>query len=288
MKRTAWAFALGCCLLPCALLAPAAAAQPQTGGFVEVEGGKLWYETCGSGPKTMVLLHDGLLHSVAWDDVWPGLCQSFHVVRYDRRGYGRSPEAKAPYSQVDDVAAVMRAAGMDHAVVVGASAGGGIAIDFTLAHPRQVDRLVVVGPDVSGIAYSDHFLGRVAEEQAQIATGDLLGAIKGSWAMARGDDANAERLLKLLLASPQDMNHRDPATPSPPAAPRLAEIKAPTLVLVGEDDVADNHAKAGAVAYAIPGARRVVIREAGHMLYMEQPAEFTQIVARFAEGVAAP
>ena len=193
MKRTAWAFALGCWLLPAALLPAPAAAQTEPGGFVEVKGGRLWYETCGSGPKTLVLLHDGLLHSVAWDDVWPALCKTFRVVRYDRRGYGRTPEAKAPYSPVEDVAAVMRAAGMGHAVVVGASNGGGLAIDFTLAHPRQVDRLVVVGPDLPGFGYSDYFTDRLAEEQGRIAKGDLIGALKSSWALARGDDANAER-----------------------------------------------------------------------------------------------
>ena len=79
------------------------------------------------------------------------------------------------------------------------------------------------------------------------------------------------------------MNHQDPATPAPPAAPRLGEIKVPTLVLVGEDDVADNHAQAGAVEYAIRGARRVVVRKAGHLVYMEQPAEFTRIVTRFVD-----
>src|ERR1700761_414983 len=160
MKRTAWAFALGCCLPPCAL---PTAAQPAPGSFVEVKGGKLWYETCGSGPKTMVLLHDGLLHSATWDDVWPDLCKTFHVVRYDRRGFGRSPEAKAPYSPVEDVAAGMKAAGMEHAVIVGSSNGGGIAIDFTLAHPKQVDKLVVIGPDVTGFTYSDYFQARLAE-----------------------------------------------------------------------------------------------------------------------------
>ena len=280
MKRTAWAFALGCCLLTCAL---PAAAQPEPGAFVDVPGGKLWYETCGSGPKAMVLLHDGLLHSVAWDDVWPELCKTFHVVRYDRRGYGRSPAAKAPYSPVEDVAAVMKAAGMDHAVIVGASNGGGIAIDFTLAHSKQVDRLVVIGPDVTGFTYSDYFRTRLAEQLGKLAKGDLEGALKGSWVLARGDDANARRLLALEKASPQDMNHQDPATPSAPAAPRLGQIKVPTLVLVGEDDIADNHAKAGALEYAIKGARRVVIRGAGHLVYMEQPAEFTRSVRRFVD-----
>src|ERR1700753_1505867 len=103
-----------------------ASAQSDNGAFVDAEGGKLWYQTCGTGPKAMVLIHDGTLHSATWDDVWPIFCKDFHVVRYDRRGYGRSPIATAPYSRTDDVAAVMHAAEMTHAVVVGSSAGGGI------------------------------------------------------------------------------------------------------------------------------------------------------------------
>src|SRR3954465_13423831 len=85
----------------------ASAPPPARGTTVDVEGGKLYYESCGAGTQAIVLLHDGILSSVAWDDVWPILCRDFHVVRYDRRGYGRSPEAAAPYGQVDDLAAVM-------------------------------------------------------------------------------------------------------------------------------------------------------------------------------------
>src|ERR1700733_6627382 len=134
--------------------AQTAASESDDGAFVNVEGGKLWYQTCGAGSKAMVLIHDGTLHSAAWDDVWPLFCKDFHVVRYDRRGYGRSPAATQSYSRTDDLAAVMRAARMEHAVVVGASAGGGIAVDFTLAHPKAVDRLVLVGPSISGLRYS--------------------------------------------------------------------------------------------------------------------------------------
>ncbi len=267
-----------------ALICTAAAAEPQPGSFVDVPGGKLWVQTCGSGTKTLVLLHDGVLHSATWDDVWPTLCKSFRVIRYDRRGYGRSPEAKAAYSAVDDLQAVMRAEGVDHAVVVGASAGGGLAIDFTLAHPDEVDRLVVVGPSVSGLSYSKHFVDGVGAINARMAHGDMVGAIKQSWAFSRGDDADAIRLVKLVMASPQDVNHHDPAVPPPPAAPRLGQIKAPTLVLVGEDDIADNQSQAGVVEYGVPGAKRVVIRNAGHMLYMEQPAAFTDLVIPFADG----
>jgi 3-oxoadipate enol-lactonase len=281
MLKTIKALALAGAMLP---LAQGAAAQPAGAGtFVEVPGGKLWTQTCGTGPQAMVLLHDGMLHSIGWDDVWPALCKSFHVVRYDRRGYGRSPEAKAAYSEVEDVAAVMRAAGMDHAVIVGASHGGGIAIDFTLAHPEQVDRLVAVGPEVSGLPRSQHFLDRTAESMAKMGHLDLMGAIKSSWELAPGHTAMANRLLGLLLANSQDLSHRDPATPPPPAAPRLGAIKVPTLVITGESDVADNQAQAGVVEYAVPGARRVVVRDAAHLVFIEQPAEFAGLVTRFAQ-----
>jgi alpha-beta hydrolase superfamily lysophospholipase len=83
----------GLCLVWCQ--APpqgaATASQPAPGTFVGVEGTKLYYEECGTGPEAVVLIHDGIVHSAVWDDVWPTLCKRFHTIRYDRRGYGRSP-----------------------------------------------------------------------------------------------------------------------------------------------------------------------------------------------------
>ncbi len=261
-----------------------AAAEPPPGAFADVQGGKLHYETCGSGPQAIVLLHDGVLDWAAWNDVWPMLCRDFRVVRYDRRGYGRSPEAKAPYSPLDDLGAVMRAAGLDHAAIVGSSSGGGIALDFALEHPQAVDRLVLVGPSVSGIPYSQHFLDRITALNGRLAHGDFMGAIKASWLLAPGHDADAQRVLKLLLANPQDLTHHDTVAPRSPAAPRLGTIKLPTLILVGEADVADNQAQAGALEYAIPHARRVVVPDAGHLMYLEHPQAFAKLVADFVQA----
>ena len=61
-------------------------------------------------------------------------------------------------------------------------------------------------------------------------------------------------------------------------------MKVPTLILVGEADIADNQAQAGALEFAIPGARRVVVRDAGHLLYMEHPDDFAQLVSAFARA----
>ena len=282
MSKSLKALALAGAVL---VLASASAAQTP-GSFVDVPGGKLWYETCGSGQQAMILIHDGVLPSTVWDDVWPALCKTFHVIRYDRRGYGRSPEAKAPYSQVEDLQAVMRSAGVGRAVVVGSSNGGGIAIDFTLAHPDEVDRLVLVGPEVSGISHSRYFLERGVELVGRMARGDVRGAIKGSWLFAPGDDANLEKAIQ--KTDPRIAVRQDLAMPAPPAAPRLGEIKVPTLVLIGEYDVADNHAETGAVEYAVKSSARVVIRGAGHLLYLEQPAAFTDVVTRFVLAVPSP
>ena len=284
MSKTIKALALAGAMLSCASVSAVAQPAPP-GAFVDALGGRLWYETCGSGPKAMVLIHDGVLHSVAWDDVWPALCKSFRVVRYDRRGYGRSPEGTAPYSPVDDLQAVMAAADMKRAVVVGASNGGGLAVDFALAHPDEVERLVLVGAEVSGLSHSKYFMDRLIEMQGRMARGDFAGAAKSSWLFPPGDDADVARLLKLAMASPQDLTHKDPPAPQLPAAGRLGEIRAPTLVLVGEFDQPDNQAESGVLEYAIPGSTRVVIPKAGHLIYMARPGEFADIVSRFASGV---
>ena len=98
------------------------------GPFVEVDGSRLYYEECGAGPKAVILLHDGVVNSAVWDDVWPALCKQFHVIRYDRRGYGRSPATKKPYYEADDVAAIIRDRRVSQAALVGSSHGGNIAL----------------------------------------------------------------------------------------------------------------------------------------------------------------
>jgi hypothetical protein len=66
--------------------------------FVEVHGGRLYYEECGTGTQTVELIHDGVVDSQVWNDVWPDFCRHFHTVRYDRRGFGRSPAATTWYA----------------------------------------------------------------------------------------------------------------------------------------------------------------------------------------------
>ena len=78
-------------------------------------------------------------------------CRHFHTIRYDRRGYGRSPAAKGWYSETDDLRALLHHLKVPKTAIVGSSHGGELSIDFTLAYPDVVQRLVLVGAVVSGM-----------------------------------------------------------------------------------------------------------------------------------------
>lgn len=270
------AIALGCLLLGAPMAAQAAPS------FMPVKGGKIAYETCGTGPKAIVLLHDGILHSAAFDDVWPRLCQRFRVVRYDRRGYGASPAATAPYAPATDLEALMKTVGIAHATIVGSSSGAGAAVDFALAHPEAVDGLVLVGPWVSGYDASFGFLARTLKLLALFKLGNIDGAVKDRYILTKHADPERARVAALLRAYPGNVTAGTKEQPLAVAKPRLGEIRKPTLIVVGEIDIKDVQEQAKALEAAIPGARRVVA-PGGHLLYLEHPKAFADLVGGFVD-----
>ena len=287
------AFVLSMLLIASALLM--AQEQPGSsangpGAFVSVENGKIYYEECGSGSNTVLLIHDGIAHSAVWDAVWPTFCAKFHTIRYDRRGYGRSPASTTWYYEMDDVATLLRRLKVPRAAIVGSSHGGELSIDFTLAHPDMVQQLVLVGAVVSGLPYSDHFFNRGMQNSKPLQKNDVKSAAanwaKDKYLLAPDHEATQKKLLEILTASPQDLNHEDYARPMQPALPRLGEIRVPTLILTGDADIPDVHAHAGAIEAGIRGSRRVVLSDAGHLMYLEKPEEFSRVVIGFIESNA--
>jgi pimeloyl-ACP methyl ester carboxylesterase len=267
--------------------ARAQSARPQ-GLFLEVDGAKLYYEECGSAPQAVVLVHDGVLHSAAWDDVWPEFCKHFHTIRFDRRGYGRSSPATHGHYATDDLAAILRHLKISRVAIVGSSHGGEISINFTLEHPEMVEQLVLVGAVVGGMPYTKNFLERGDALGKPLEKGDIKGAIAAAasdkYLIAPGNDAAKKRMADILSASPQDLTHPELELPVKPALPRLGEIHIPTLLLVGDADIPDVHAHAGAIEAGVPRARLVVIGDVGHLMYLEKPAEFSRIVIEFLEN----
>jgi 3-oxoadipate enol-lactonase len=257
------------------------------GSYLDVENGKIYYEECGTGDEALVLLHDGVVHSAVWNDVLPGLCKEFHTIRYDRRGYGRSPAASGWYAETDDLSALLRHLKVRRAMLVGSSHGGELSIEFTLEHPNLVEQLILVGAVVHGYPFSDHFLNRGAATWAPVDQGNTAAAIariaNDKYLTAADHPAARQKIRDLLTAAPQDFTHNDMARAVPSSLPRLHEIHVPTLILVGDADIPDVHANAGAIETAIPNSRRIVISDVGHVMYIEKPEEFLTIVTHFLE-----
>jgi 3-oxoadipate enol-lactonase len=259
---------------------PSPAASP--GAFVDVDGSRLAYEECGSGPEAVVLLHDGVVNSAVWDDVWPDFCKRFHMIRYDRRGYGHSPATKKPYYEADDLAALLHDRKISHAAIVASSHGGEVALNFALRYTAFVSDLVLVGPAATGFPYSEHFLMRERANSQSDKVEDLMDAcVRDPFFIVQGHDAARKRLHDLLMAAPQDLTHDDMALPEKPPLLYVQELRVPTLILIGSGDIADNQAVSGALVLAIPGAVRVVVPDTGHLMYLEKPADFVSAVSRF-------
>ena len=275
-------------LLLIASLVAALSAQPPSGEFVAVNGGRLYVEECGQG-RAIVLLHDGLLHSVVWDDVWPGLCGRYHVVRYDRRGYGRSEAPTKAFSPVEDVAAVLEHAGISKAAVVGCSSGSALAIDFALHHPELVEDLVLIGAVVHGMPSSGFFDERGTRNNAPLQKGDVKAAAK-NWSEDRfqiggRNDAARRKIFAALAANPQNLRYSGDFELrfKVPAIARLSEIHVPTLILDGERDIPDVHAMSGAIQAGISGSRREVVAGVGHLVPLESPGDLNSRIVAFLE-----
>jgi 3-oxoadipate enol-lactonase len=246
-------------------------------GRLEISGSKIYYEECGSGPIAVVLLHDGLLHSVTWDAVWKPLCAKYHTVRYDRRGYGRSETPKSQFAPAEDLFELLNHLKIEHAVVVGNSSGGALAIDFALAHSEMVEALFLIGPVVDGMGVSTAFIERREKNMEPLKNGDAKGAAehwsKDRYLIGEGHEAARKRVYEVLADNPQNLKYTGEfeIRNSPPSNSRLAEIHAPTSIVVGEFDISDVHAHAGAIEAGIPGAQRDIIINAGHLVQVEQP-----------------
>ena len=256
-------------------------------GYLEVLDGKLYYEVAGEG-EWIVLVHDGNLHSVTWDEQFPVFSKNYKVVRYDRRGYGKSTYPEKPYSNIEDLAEVFRQLNIDKATLMGMSAGGGLVIDFTLEHPEKVTGLVLVGAVVSGYGYSDHMRTRggnlspeVFSDPAKLA--DYM-CHRDPYTFYEGNKEAKERGYAYLMNSLQNYK-MDKFNllkgPKRPALPNLKEVEVPALIIVGEYDIPDCHAHAGAIEAGIVGSERVIINKSAHIVPLEQPAIFNGIVLRF-------
>jgi pimeloyl-ACP methyl ester carboxylesterase len=257
-------------------------------GFAEVNGTKLYYEVMGEG-YTIVLIHGGKLDGRMWADQFREFAKHYKVVRYDVRGYGKSEMPQKPYSDVEDLCSLSKFLNVDKACLVGLSMGGKIAIDFALQHPEMADVLIPVAPDLSGFNWSDDKIMQGYQAILETARDQEESKAVEMWlrfplfAPAMENPAVAPRIRKIV----QENSHVFLLNPllrrplKPPAIQRLSEIRIPTLIIVGDRDVSDIKAITDTLEANITGAKKMVIFGAGHLVNMEKPEGFNQIVLDF-------
>jgi pimeloyl-ACP methyl ester carboxylesterase len=267
--------------------------------FVTSGRAQLAYEIAGVDDGAEVLLiHAGVNDRRSWQHVIERLASRHRCIAYDARGFGETTyEREDGWSAVADAEAVLDAAGVERAVVVAASMGGRTALDLILAQPNRVSGLVLIGAAVRGAPYPDLTEGPTAELDAMIESADAAGEIDEvnrlqAWMWLDGPSADEGRVGGPARELFLDMNCRALRAESPgeeaemPAAwPRLGEITAPTLVMIGRLDAEYMQAINEPLVKIILNARLVWLDDVAHLPHLEGDRKTLDEIARFVDAI---
>ncbi len=260
-------------------------------GFATIGNASLYYETAGKG-SPLLLLHSGIADHRMWAEQCREFAKHFRVIVPDFRGYGKSPAPNEPFRHYEDICGLIQYLGVESANVVGCSLGGKAAMELAIAHPETVDHLVLVAPGLAGYEYRDkETLAKDAILEGLIASGkseeaaDLLVDI---WVVGlkrerKTVDSGARTLVRQMIlenyASVVDKYPESP--PEFDMISRLGEIRAPTLVMIGDSDLPDMLDISKLIAERVAGARRHVVPDAAHLPNLEHGMLFNQTVMDF-------
>lgn len=256
-------------------------------GVAEVNQTQLHYQVAGTG-DAVVFIHGLGSDLRVWDAQFPFFAQHYRALRYDIRGHGQSAlPAREPYAHADDLKALMDYCGIWRAHLMGHSMGGEIAINFALAYPERVQRLVLIDPALGGFQWSDDYAASwlpIVAAASNGGEGFLEHVLKHPiLATAMETPAVAPRLTDIMSEySAWHFVNADPVRhPEPPATQQLDQIRVPTLITVGEHDLPDFHAIAAILQQHIPNTTRLEVENVGHVVPMEAPERLNEIVAGF-------
>jgi 3-oxoadipate enol-lactonase len=272
---------------------------------VENQGVSLYYETHGAGePLFLIMGLGGNVHF--WDFQIPALAERHRVVVFDNRGAGRSGKPRGPYTMqqlADDALAVMDAASLGRAHVLGISMGGMIAQDLVLRHPERVASLVLActfaRPDESTRTMN-------AMASSQLGTPSVESIKDGSAAAPPSlDPKQLFRFMMSLILTPEFIKREKEwlrsllekaqaygfsvdaflgqvsAVMNHDAADRLKELRMPTLVITGTADMLVPPHHSDELARLIPGAELVRVEGGTHGFNVERKDEFNRAVLDF-------
>lgn len=267
-------------------------------GHIELEDGKIYYETAGDG-FPLVLSHAAFLDSHMFDAIWEPLARQFRVIRYDMRGFGKSSPVNGPVSRQADLEQLLKHLDITRCHLVGCSYGGEIALDLALENPDKVASLTLVAGTPSGFELKGEPPRYMLEMFDAMKRGDIDRAnelqiriwLDGeSREPGQVDPGLRRKALEMnripveqstyFLADSQPLNPLDP-----PAVSRLENVSCPTLIVVGSLDHPEVLRAADEMADRIPNARKVIFEGSGHVPSYEQPDNFVRQLLEFLQTV---
>jgi pimeloyl-ACP methyl ester carboxylesterase len=240
-------------------------------GHAQVNGIRLYYATLGHGAP-VVLLHGGLANSDYWGNQVRALLPRHRVILVDSRGHGRSTRSAAPFGydlMADDVVALLDALKIARADVVGWSDGAILGLDLAIRYPSRVGKVFAFAANTVPSGVQDGveknptfagFIARAGKEYARLS------------ATPKQYDAFVEQISHMWASQP---NWSDA---------QLAAIKARVLVVDGDHDEAIKRAHTEYIAATIPGAGLLILPNASHFAFLQDPALFNAAMLRFLDA----
>ncbi|MGR6920379.1 alpha/beta fold hydrolase [[Actinomadura] parvosata] len=238
----------------------------------------IWHSERGAG-EPVVLLHSTAADSGMWDAQEEALAARFRVIKVDFRGYGHTPyKADGPYSDADDVIEVLTALDVRRARLVGASAGGWVALQ--LATAGLAERLVLLNPP-SDLEPTPDLRDYWNEENRLLEAGDVQGATELNARLLLGPEASPENRRRMMAMQRHAFEVQLAADPEPEQTERevsLPGVDAPALVVAGGHDLPFFQESARHVAAALPQGRLLELPWAGHLPALERPEEISALL----------
>jgi pimeloyl-ACP methyl ester carboxylesterase len=237
--------------------------------YVDANGVHTYYEEHGSGDP-LLLLHGGLADASGFALQTPAFAERYRVIVPDRRGHGQTPDVEGPISydlMADDTIAFMDAAGAGPGHLVGWSDGGDVGLIIAIKRPDLVRTLVLMGANFS----ADGLLPEAAAAFKPDSDTSMIPVMRDMWREHAVDPDRFEAVLGKMMHCWFDYA-------IPPAD--LARIVAPTLVMVGDDDIT-RFEHTIELFETIPDAQLAVIPGASHLAPIEKPELVNQLVLDF-------
>jgi pimeloyl-ACP methyl ester carboxylesterase len=257
-----------------------------------INGAQIHYQETGAGPETIVFSHGLLMSGEMFGEQAKALGKRYRCICYDHRGQGRSEVTESGYdmdSLTADAAALIRELGAAPCHFAGLSMGGFIGMRLAIHHPELLKSLILMDTSADPepeqnkgpyrrLAFVGRWLGfrPVLKPVMKIMFGRTFLADP-----KRESERNQwkNHLLKLGRIGTSRAAHG--VIDRAGVYQQLGQIRTPTLVLVGDEDVATVPAKAERLHAAIAGSRLVVIPGAGHSSSIEQPVLVTKAIEDF-------